>query len=322
MKLRHINIEPICKLCNKTFKNLNALCSHFQKVHHLSCKEYYDQFIKDKNEGYCVLCNKETRFTNKLRYGYSECCSNFCATHLKARNEKIKETRLKNTAWFPNGVLPRSITKDKYIARTGHDYLYNSEESKELHRIKNYDNVFKKYYKIIEKHNCKLLEYSNLIYKCYCNKCNNEFYISNQALKIRLYNNSVLCTNCNHIMPIVSTSENGIYDFIKTIYNYKIIKNDRKKLNGKELDIYLPDLNLAFEFDGKYWHADPNLYKDTDLINGKYAYEIWQKDEEKNILCKNLGIQLVRIKELDWLCNQELIKTKISKIINDCINKY
>ena len=62
-----------------------------------------------------------------------------------------------------------------------------------------------------------------LIYKCYCNKCNNEFYISNQALKIRLYNNSVLCTNCNHIMPIVSTSENGIYDFIKTIYNYKII---------------------------------------------------------------------------------------------------
>ena len=106
--------------------------------------------------------------------------------------------------------------------------MYNSEESKELHRIKNYDNVFNKYYKIIEKHNCKLLEYSNLIYKCYCNKCNNEFYISNQALKIRLYNNSILCTNCNRIMPIVSTSENGIYDFIKTIYSYKIIKMTEK----------------------------------------------------------------------------------------------
>ena len=38
MKLRHINIEPICKLYNKTFKNLNALCSHFQKLHQLSCK--------------------------------------------------------------------------------------------------------------------------------------------------------------------------------------------------------------------------------------------------------------------------------------------
>lgn len=47
-----------------------------------------------------------------------------------------------------------------------------------------------------------------------------------------------------------------------------------------------------------------------------------KKMKKKNILCKNLGIQLVRIKELDWLCNQELIKTKISKIINDCINKY
>jgi hypothetical protein len=46
-----------------------------------------------------------------------------------------------------------------------------------------------------------------------------------------------------------------VVDFIKSIYNGKIITNNRKILKGKELDIYLPDEKLAIEFDGIYWHS-------------------------------------------------------------------
>ena len=59
----------------------------------------------------------------------------------------------------------------------------------------------------------------------------------------------------------------------KRFFNCKIcneiIENDYKELNGKEIDIYLPDLKLGFEFDGTYWHADPRFYKENDIIEHK-----------------------------------------------------
>lgn len=30
------------------------------------------------------------------------------------------------------------------------------------------------------------------------------------------------------------------------------------------------------------------------------AKEIWEKDKEKDLLCKSKGIKLIRIKEYDW----------------------
>ena len=73
------------------------------------------------------------------------------------------------------------------------------------------------------------------------------------------------------------------------------------------MDIYLPDLNLAFEYDGRYWHADPSLYKTTDIIDGRTAEEIWKNDKLKDDTCKKLGLSLIRIKEQDYLQNKNNI---------------
>lgn len=316
LKLKHKNIAPICKICNKEFKNLNALCTHFQKLHKLSAKEYYDRFIKVPGEGICKVCGNPTNFSNKLRYGYSQFCSQYCASHSDDRIQRIVNTRRMNGVWFPNGVLSRDDTRDEYIRRTGHDYLYNTEESKELHRKRNAEFVFKKYQEQIKAQNCELLEYNNLHYKCHCNVCNTDFYIMNQALKIRLIHNTPLCTNCNHISNITSDGENSLYNFIEANVSSPVLKNDRKVLDGKELDIYLPELKLAFEFDGKYWHADSRFYKPDSIIHtGITAKDIWEQDNKKDLLCEQKGIMLVRIKEYDWLYNQEFEKYKILNII-------
>ncbi len=50
-------------------------------------------------------------------------------------------------------------------------------------------------------------------------------------------------------------------------------------LNNMELDIYIPSLNIGFEYDGDKWH--------TDL----------KHDIEKNMLCENNKTKLVRIRE-------------------------
>jgi G:T-mismatch repair DNA endonuclease (very short patch repair protein) len=59
--------------------------------------------------------------------------------------------------------------------------------------------------------------------------------------------------------------EREVYEFILSLYNKEIIRNDRTVLNGKELDIYLPDYNLAIEFNGLYWHSEDYVGKNYHL---------------------------------------------------------
>ena len=94
--------------------------------------------------------------------------------------------------------------------------------------------------------------------------------------------------------PVINTSkaEKEIVEFIKSIYSGEIITNDRKILNGKEIDIYIPDLNLAFEYDGIFWHNN---------INNSYKFEE----------CKAKGIRLIRITEPEWVTKNNKIKNFI-----------
>lgn len=74
------------------------------------------------------------------------------------------------------------------------------------------------------------------------------------------------------------------------IYNYRgnEITND---ITGQplELDIYYPDLKLAFEFQGE------QHYKETNFANAKQVNSIKQRDEIKVVKCEENGITLITI---------------------------
>lgn len=60
------------------------------------------------------------------------------------------------------------------------------------------------------------------------------------------------------------------------------------KLNH-ELDIVLPDIKLAFEFNGTYWH-NADVFPETVI-----------DDNEKVRQCNKLGFTLFFINEHDWV---------------------
>ena len=103
------------------------------------------------------------------------------------------------------------------------------------------------------------------------------------------------------------TEEDVVAEFIRTLYNYNI-ERDRCVLDGKEIDIYLPDIKVGFEFNGIYWHSDEIFqkrgYKDAEEYH-----------QEKYNLAKEKGIDLYFIKEEDWLNNKEEVKERIKHII-------
>jgi len=69
-------------------------------------------------------------------------------------------------------------------------------------------------------------------------------------------------------------------------------QRDRSIIAPKELDIYLPEHNLAIEYCGMYWHS----HKDQeDERKNK------RRHAEKHRLCAEKGIRLITIFESEWL---------------------
>ena len=118
---------------------------------------------------------------------------------------------------------------------------------------------------------------------------------------VRLKNKQTVCTICNPISESVSGSENTLFNFIKSIYSNELIKNDRKILDGKELDIFIPEKKIAIEFDGLYWHNSEHVY-DT--------FHLWKTEE-----CEKQGIQLIHVFEDEWIYKQKIVKSRLKSLL-------
>lgn len=95
----------------------------------------------------------------------------------------------------------------------------------------------------------------------------------------------------NNAYNTYSIKEKYIVDSIKKVYSGKIIENSKSIIKPKELDIYIPELNLAVEFNGDYFHS---------TLNGTpKEYHV-----EKSIMCKNKNIRLIHIYEFEDLEEQ------------------
>lgn len=64
--------------------------------------------------------------------------------------------------------------------------------------------------------------------------------------------------------------------------------------------------NYIIEFYGDHWHANPQKYKPTDLLQpqNKTAQEIWEKDAERISILKKHGYDIIIIWESDYRLNK------------------
>lgn len=106
-----------------------------------------------------------------------------------------------------------------------------------------------------------------------------------------------------------SRFEDQVYAYIKNIYGGTIERNVKTIINPYEIDLYMPELKLAIECNGNYWHSD-NVRPDVD-------YHI-----NKTKRCLEKGVRLIHIFEYEWNTIQNKIKAYLSQQLGIAENTY
>lgn len=143
-----------------------------------------------------------------------------------------------------------------------------------------------------------LIEYNKIV-KVRHTVCNRISDINRSTLLLRKSRyDSEYCVHCNPLHSNTSNCEKELLNFIKSIYKLDIISNSRKIIEPYEIDIYLPELNLAIEFNGLLFHSEYKVDKNYHI--------------KKTNMCRNKNIQLIHIWEDDWLYKKDIVKSIIS----------
>ncbi len=118
------------------------------------------------------------------------------------------------------------------------------------------------------------------------------------------------CPRCN-IENVNSFCEQAVYYYIKQAFPEAVNSDNHI---GMELDIYIPSINVAIEYDGEAWHTSEKKVK---------------IDEKKNKLCVEKQITLIRIREpkLQYIDNciafirEDSTSSKsLDKVINEVLS--
>lgn len=278
--------------------------------------------------GTCKMCGNKTEFLSFKR-GYREFCSHECMNSCKEVQERKKITCQKNygTDNPMNSREVREKIKQTNLEKYGVENCFQSRELMEKARKTCKQKYGTEYAnqapsvkdKILESRRRKILNNDNNILDIIHTSDHSDLYImkcpdsgcnlcSKKKFEIKsniLYDRCRLGVDtCTVRTPVGSHIKNtGLEKFVQNIlneYHIHYISNDRKILDGKELDLYIPDRKIAIECNGVYWHSKLDMF---------YHYNKWQ-------YCKENGIQLLSIWE-DWVTNKpDIIKNIILSKLN------
>ena len=89
------------------------------------------------------------------------------------------------------------------------------------------------------------------------------------------------CPICSQRIQ-TSFPENAVFYYIKQVFPDAVNRFKAKYLGKMELDIFIPSIKTAIEYDGVHWHNSQKMLA---------------REQKKNSICSKNGIRLIRVKE-------------------------
>lgn len=182
------------------------------------------------------------------------------------------------------------------------------EESEYLHRLYSSSSSDNQEYNIIKTN--KFVYNGNKV-KCYCNIHKHEYVrVLNSLLGITKEGIKSTCPICSPPNVLAkSEAELKLLKFVKNNTEAKTLSGDYSVLEYNELDIYVPKLNFAIEYNGVYWHSMANKSDKNYHLN-------------KTNKCLSKGIQLFHIFEDEYTHKKDIVESKILTVLGKSSKIY
>lgn len=243
-------------------------------------KQWYEEFFdiievvdQKKNVKKCPYCGWETiDIHNKSGMFETHLLKEHCMTKLQYLDEHPEDREYFTLA---NKSLDRKMEKDE------NKFVCCAICGEKFARLD---------WRHLAKHGITKLEY---IQKHGLNTVSKELHNNMSRISIE--------ANKNMKPTFVSKPESAITEYIKS-FGVACENNNRTVLDGKELDIYVPDLKFAIEYNGNFWHSDDIVDKNKHL--------------KKAELCKKEGVKLLQIFEDEFFNKREIVFSKIKHILS------
>lgn len=310
--------EYICPQCEKEENSLVSKRPDLEKFFSKNNSENFRDLASQSAKKVLWECPKGHEFllsvnamANRKKGFYCNECENQSASFCFKFPELENEYSNKNTDNFKSFSL-HSHKKRIWICKNGHEW-----ETRPINRVDLKKNKVKPCQQCKRDENLLSVKYPELRKKyCPSNEVPFEELTSGMRKKLiwicekghkrkQSVYSATKYPNCPQCMQWgTSMLEQEVIAYVKSILpkDVEIKENDRKLISPKELDIYIPELSVAVEFNGLYWHSE---------ANGKsknYHYNKWKQ-------CKSKNVQLFTIWEDDWLYRKEHVKSQLSTLL-------
>ncbi|MFA6073938.1 MAG: hypothetical protein WC758_07525 [Candidatus Woesearchaeota archaeon] len=282
--IKFVPYKKKCKYCREDFL-INSPEERKGNFCSKKCcdRDYYLRIrapieVKGQSEKNCLCCNK--LFLTSKQSPNQKYCSSYCSH---------KHQKISNPIHFKEYSIKHYKENMDKIKKRSKEWR---EENRELYKKNN-----KEYY---SKNKDKIIKNSKKWYEVYKEEENKR----RRKLGLPLVGEGFMCE-----MELLVYVHNLFQD-------YEILTHHRKELGGwglqgLELDIYLPELKLAFEYMGKQ-HYNKETFDSFCFKNRTkedFEYQLY-RDRCKKKLCKMKGITLIKIK-YDEKLSEQLVLSKM-----------
>ena len=249
------------------------------------------------NSAMCLI-ETQNKSKNTLLKNYGVSNPSESKELLEKRIESFKLSNYKET--YRNTSLEKYGVEHPWMNKDVHkktiDFFYASYRSRIVSKIDITKFKFIGFKKGIS---------TSLVFNCF--ECSNEFDILTYQFYYRTNSGVNICTNCFPISENASISQIELYNFITNNYSGEVLLDCKNIINPYEIDIYLPELKIGFEFNGVWWHSEK--FKNENYHLKKYE------------LSNLNNVSLITIWEDDWVTNREICESFVLNKLRKTSNR-
>jgi hypothetical protein len=322
--MHNITKHPVCLVCGNNIVKFNNTTGYRQY-----CSTYCSNNSPDKKQQISDTNNTRygghPRTTDTVKAKYKKTCLIKYGVEYPTQNEIVKAKARETNMNLYGTEYHQQSDSGKYQRQSTNQRLYGVDfplQSKAVQQVA-HDTIMYKYGVTSTskldyvKHKQQEHRYDNFSSDVLEKLTNKEWLINQHhtlrkplqqiATELGLKDEKLISTRMLKFSIDVryyahSYQESQITDFLAE-HNIKFVTGNRQIIAPHELDIFLPDYNVAIEYNGLYWHSDkfktPNFHK------------------EKLDRCTEHKIRLLTIFSDEWIYQTDIIKQKILHIIQE-----